>query len=46
MEEKSKQLAANIDGFKNTDYKSGGNEPFVEGVGPAAEPEQDDDLPF
>ena len=46
MEEKSKQLAANIDGFKNTDYKSGGNEPFVEGVGPAAEPEQDDDIPF
>lgn len=49
MEEKSKQFEASLDGFKkDSDYKPGGNEPFVEGVGPAAEPapEQDDDTPF
>jgi len=48
MEAKSKQFEASLDGFrKDSDYKPGGNEPFVEGVGPGAEPETpDDDIPF
>ena len=46
MEAKSKQFEASLEGFKNTDYKPGGNVPFVEGVGPASEPAVDDDVPF
>lgn len=50
MEEKSEQFKASIEGFKNDsyDYKSGGNEPFVESVGPAAETsaEPNEDIPF
>jgi len=45
MEAKSKQFEASLEGFKKeADYKPGGNEPFMEGVGPGAEPEED--LPF
>jgi hypothetical protein len=47
MEAKSKQFEASLEGFKkDSDYKPGGNEPFVESVGPASEPEVDDDVPF
>jgi hypothetical protein len=45
MEARSEQFAAGLEGFKNTDYKPGGNAPFVESVGPAAET-PDDDIPF
>jgi hypothetical protein len=47
MEEKSKQFEASLEGFKkDSDYKPGGNEPFIEGVGPESEPAVDDDIPF
>lgn len=47
MEAKSKQFEASLEGFrKESDYKPGGNEPFIEGVGPNAEPQQEDDIPF
>lgn len=47
MEEKSEQFKASLEGFKkDSDYKAGGNEPFIEGVGPASEPALDDDVPF
>lgn len=46
MEARSEQFAAGLEGFKkDSDYKPGGNEPFVESVGPnAADPAED--LPF
>lgn len=46
MEALSEQFAAGLEGFKkDSDYKPGGNEPFVESVGPASET-PDDDIPF
>jgi len=47
MEAKSRQFEASLEGFKkDSDYKLRGNEPFVEGVGPNSEPNQEEDLPF
>lgn len=47
MEAKSKQFEASLEGFKkDLDYKPGGNEPFIESVGPASEPQEEDDVPF
>jgi hypothetical protein len=47
MEARSEQFAAGLEGFKkDSDYKPGGNEPFVESVGPASEEPPTEDLPF
>ena len=47
MEARSEQFAAGLEGFKKeSDYKAGGNEPFVEAVGPASEADPLEDLPF
>lgn len=52
MEARSEQFAAGLEGFKkDSDYKAGGNAPFVEGapaesVGPASEADPLEDLPF
>jgi len=47
MEEKSKQFEASLNGFrKDSEYKAGGNDPFIESVGPLADPSVDSDVPF